>query len=278
MEEDFLYLDDEEKLKAENDFLKMKMMLERGAQFEKMKDSESLPAEIENEFLKNILEFEKQFDQRKTITIFDKIGRPDYFQDVNAINDDKMEDAWLQLYNYMLQHGVELSATSPAVTARELYRFATEELFSHETDDINIPGMINGFIYDDFYPDYEYENTQTAIEDCIKPILGKRSAEQIPYLSKKLALNKHQYLSKDEFLRIISQFKNAFDNIDCKNVQAESCTINETVCTVTGTYQATGFIGNKTVEWNDTWKVIFKFDDELGYWNISGVNINGISF
>lgn len=278
MDEDYLYLDDDEKIKAENDFLKMKMMLERGAQFEKMKDSDGLPADIENQFLKNILEFEKQFDQHSAVTVYDKIGKPAHFENVDSITDDNIEAAWLQLYNYMLEHGVELSTTNPKITPRELYRFATEELFSHETDDIKIPGMINGFIYDDFYPDYEFENTQTAIDDCIKLILKKRPVVQMPGAAKKLTLNKHQYISQDEFLRIINQFKNAFDDIDCKNVQPDKCSIDETVCTVTGIYEAAGFTGGDKMEWNGSWKVVFVFDDELGYWNISEVHINGIRF
>ena len=53
----------EEQLKAENDFLKMKLMLEKGAEFHTSGDSMELPPEAENMFLKNIMEFERQFDQ-----------------------------------------------------------------------------------------------------------------------------------------------------------------------------------------------------------------------
>ena len=49
--------DPEENLRMQNDFLKMKMMAESGAIFGGV---EGLPPEIENQFLNNILEFEKQ--------------------------------------------------------------------------------------------------------------------------------------------------------------------------------------------------------------------------
>ena len=66
--EDFSHLNEEEKLKAENDFLKMKLMLEQGGHFGG--DGETpLPAEVENEFLKNVMAFEKQFDERKRIKL-----------------------------------------------------------------------------------------------------------------------------------------------------------------------------------------------------------------
>ena len=137
--EEFENMSEEEKLKAENDFLKMKMMLERGAEFEKTEKGNELSADIENQFLRNIMEFEKQFDQHKITTVYDKIGRPSQFKPVTEIPDTEIEDAWNELYNYMFDHGVDLTATNPNVTARELYRFTTEELFEHQTDDIVSP-------------------------------------------------------------------------------------------------------------------------------------------
>ncbi|QEC66882.1 hypothetical protein FRZ67_06035 [Panacibacter ginsenosidivorans] len=275
--EGFENMSDEEKLKAENDFLKMKMMLERGAEFEKTEEGNELSADIENQFLRNIMEFEKQFDQHKIITIFDKIGRPTQFKPVNEIPDNTMEDAWDELYNYMLNHGIDLSATNPKVTARELYRFATEELFDHQTDDINIPGMISGFIYDEFYPDYEYENTNAALE-CIKLIFEKELAEHIPNLAKKITLNNHKELSAEACADIINQFKDAFNDIVLHNAEVASCTIEETTCTIKGAYSATGLIGSDKIDWNDSWTVIFHFDDDLGYWEIVTVLIQNINF
>ncbi len=73
--ENFNHLEGDEKLKAENEFLKMKLMLENGAKFE-MSEENELPAGVENEFLSNMAAFEKQFAEHKTIKVFDKIGRP----------------------------------------------------------------------------------------------------------------------------------------------------------------------------------------------------------
>jgi len=88
--EEFENMSEEEKLKAENDFLKMKMMLERGAEFEKTEKGNELSADIENQFLRNIMEFEKQFDQHKITTVYDKIGRPIQFKPVNEIPDTEI--------------------------------------------------------------------------------------------------------------------------------------------------------------------------------------------
>jgi len=276
--EDFENMNEEERLKAENDFLKMKMMLERGAEFERTEEGNELPADIENQFLRNIMEFEKQFDQRKVTTVYDKIGKPAQFKPVNEIPDEAMEDAWNALHDYLQQHGVDLSVSSPKVTARELYRFTTEELFEHEIDDINMPGMISGFIYDEFYPDYEYDNTRYALDDCIKLILKKDTVDYMPNLSKRITLNDHKELKEEAFKSLINQFKAAFDDIVLHEAEAEGCTIEETTCTVKGKYSASGFISSDKLDWTGEWTVIFHFDDDMGYWEIVTVLIQNINF
>ena len=274
----FEHLNEDEKLQAENDFLKMKMMLERGAEFYKGEDDNKLNADIESQFLRNIMEFEKQFDQRKVSTVFDKIGQPQHFKPVNEIDDDHFEEAWNELHTYMLEHGVDLSVCSPKITAKELYRFTTEELFEHETDDIDMPGMISGFIYDEFYPDYEYDNTRYAIDDCITIILQKSPVDFMPHLGKKITLNTRGNLSVDSYKTIINQFKNAFDDIVLNDIKSENFIIEETVCTIKGSYVAEGIIDNDKVKWNNKWTVIFSFDDDLGYWEIISVQLEGINF
>src|SRR6266404_5289514 len=92
MAEEFNFPDDEERLKVENDFLKMKLMLERGAFFEEQ--NEELPADIENRFLNNVMAFEKQFEERKIIKLFDKIGRPGYYKPVGDIPDNEIENVY----------------------------------------------------------------------------------------------------------------------------------------------------------------------------------------
>jgi hypothetical protein len=110
---EFENLNEEERLKAENEFLKMKIMLEHGADFHKIEEGNMLPPGVENEFLNNIIEFEKQFQSQKRIKVFDKIGRPQQFRAVNEIPGAEIEQAWQNLSAYMQEHGIELSAGSP---------------------------------------------------------------------------------------------------------------------------------------------------------------------
>ena len=272
------HLSEEEKLKAENDFLKMKIMLEHGAEFHTPgEENPELSPEIENEFLNSIIEFEKQFQQRKTITIFDKIGRPQHFKPVNNIPGDSIDAEWNNLLEYMQEYGVDLSACSPKITARELYRFTTEELFKHETDDINIPGMMNGFIYDEFYPDYEYDNTRYAIEDCINPILRKNPLEFTPwFVRENIQLNTCTDLNEEKLKEVVNAFKQKFDAIELKEISNVICDLQKEFCTINGLHDTVLVFDNVPVTIKGNWLVEFIWDD--GFWCINNVQIEGIEF
>lgn len=278
MNQEYDHLSKEEKVKAENDFLKMKIMIEHGGDFYSEDDNANVPPDIENEFLTNVIEFERQFSLHKTITVFEKIGSPQHFKRADEIPEREVEQAWENLSNYMSEHGVELSACSPRVSARELYRFVTEELFKHETDDITIPGMITGFIYDEFYPDHEYDNTRTATEDCVRPIFCKEPLEWMHHFAKKLRLNDRPELAREEFNKLINDFKDVHDELDLIDLAVGSANISEKLCLVKGNYTASAKIGNECTHYKGNWLVEFILDDDLELWQIDNVQIDGIAF
>src|SRR6186997_3267141 len=111
MRQDFSPLNEEENLRTENEFLKMKLMLEHGGQFgEPDEDGNTdLPPEIENQFLNSVLAFEKQFSEHKVVKVYDKIGRPQDFRPVSRIADDEIGKAWDQLNDYLNDHGIDVS-------------------------------------------------------------------------------------------------------------------------------------------------------------------------
>jgi hypothetical protein len=278
MSDDYKNLTEEEKIKAENDFLKMKIMIEHNGQCFSGNSDEELPAEIENQFLTNIIEFEKEYASHKTISVFEKIGSPEHFKPINEISDQAIGQAWDELWDYMSEHGVELSACSPNVSARELYRFTTEELFKHETEDINIPGMMTCFIYDEFYPDHEYDNTRAAVDDCISAIFQKEPFEWMHHFAEKIRLNDHLSLSKEDFKNVINRFKDVHDEIEIDTVDVESAKIEDKLCPVKGTYSAHATIDATTIEYKGNWLVEFEVKDDWGYWYIKNVQMGGITF
>ena len=272
MEENLESTSNENELRLENQFLKMKMMLEHGAEFGSSKD---LPPSIENDFLRSVMEFEKQWETGERVKVFDKLGRPIQFKPVNQIADEQIDNEWAILYEFMQSKGIELDACSPNVTARELYRFTLEELFNYETDNINMPGMMTCFIYDEFHPDAEYENSQKAVDYAIDYVFGKTSFYD-HHFAESISFNQHKNLSKMEFNNVVENLKNHYEEITLGHTKATGCTINEMHCAVHGYYEAAITIGGKSRLKKGHWSVSFQLDQESGYWDINDVQIRGV--
>lgn len=276
--EDFEHLEEGERLKAENDFLKMKLMLERDMNFETDKNN-NLPAALENEFLKNIIEFEKQFENQKRIKLFDKIGRPSIFKPVNEIPDDNINEALHELLSYLGEHNICLDVCSPNISARELYRFTIEELFEYEMDDMDLPGWTSNFIYDEFHPDPIYDNTRLATEDCMGIIFSKKPLEWMTnFFGDDLRFNQHYPLTSEQFKQIVNRFKLAYDNIELNDIQVSACVADEKESQVTGTYTATALLAGEAMTFSGQWMVLFEPCAYGQYWDIKSVTIEGVNF
>lgn len=279
MPEEFDHLNEDEKLKAENEVLKIKLMLERGASFSSMENESELSPQIENQFLNYIAEFEKQSENPKSIRLFDKIERPAHFKPVAEIADEEMDSAWERLSGYLNKYQISLDVCSPNISTRELYRFTTEELFEHEMDDMRIPGMMHGFIYDEFHPDPVYDNSKAATEDCINYILESRPIEWTHHFrNDNLRLNQHFPLTIDQFKNIVNQYKLAYNDLEINKIADPFCIVNAKESWVTGTYLVTATVAKEKITLSGQWKVIFELDEELGYWYITEVDIEGIAF
>ncbi len=95
---------DDEFLKDENAFLKMKMMLEHGGQFGGEKDIDPM---IENLFLKNVMNFHDSLRTCKQTTVFQKLGCP-VFPPSRKIPDSMISSAWKTLESCLNKHGIHL--------------------------------------------------------------------------------------------------------------------------------------------------------------------------
>lgn len=276
MSDDFNKLEGEEKMRAENEFLKMKMMLELGAD---VHFSSGGPPEIENQFLKYVMALEAQSMHPVFTTVFKKIESPSHFKPVNEIADTRIDAAFEGLLKYLNDHGISLTWCSPKVTSKELYRFIVEELFQKQIDDIRIPGVVDCFIYDEFYPDHEYENTRAAVDECIRRIFSKNPFEFLSRFNKDgLRFNKHERLSEDELKILFNRFKELFEEIHLWYIEAGQCLFNKNSCSISGHFGVDLVSNSEKLTVENNWKVDFLYREDCGYWFIVNVQLEGIDF
>ncbi|MBN8860899.1 MAG: hypothetical protein J0H29_21085 [Sphingobacteriales bacterium] len=279
MNNENLHLNEEQKLQAENDFLKMKLMPEHEAKFSSPDpDLPPLMPAVENEFLHYIIAFEEQAKHPKYIRIFDRIERPAHFKPATEIPDAEIEAEWEMLQDHLHKYQITLDVCSPNIPVRELYRFTVEELFEHEMDDMDVPVMTTGFIYDEFHPDPVYDNSRTA-RDCIRQMLIQEPLEWAhDFRKEKLRLNNHFPLTIEAFKTKTLSFKNSYDTLDAATDEETACDINEGIYVVTGTYTVNATSDHQPIILKGNWSVKFEWDEERGYWNIYEVQIEGIDF
>lgn len=278
MRDEYRHLDQREALKVENDVIKMKLMLEHGAEIQYSESSGDISPETEHEFLNYIMDFEQQEALAKELTVFEVIGSPKHFSPASDIPDDKMKEALQEVLRYMKQRGIELTVFSPNVGSREIYRFATEELFMHRMLHINMPGMVTCFIYDEFHPDHPYENSRTAVNECLKEIFCTRDLQWTFQYEQIMELNGHEGLSLDFFRRTINSFKKRYGKIEPLLLDVQDCSMMGDNCVVSGRFEICFTTVAEHLLKTGSWHVRFRYWKEMDIWMIHSIHVEGIDF
>lgn len=274
--EEYRGMDEREALRMENEVIKMKLMLEHGAEFQFGGDPGALSAETEREFLNYIMDFEQQEALARETTVFDVLGSPGHFPSVDIIPEEELGARLRELLDHMEQHGIELSVFSPNVSPREVYRFITEELFRHRMLHMNMEGMITCFIYDEFHPDHPYENTRTAVNECMREIFQNGDLQWTFQYEQQLELNGVVVNGIDNFRRRINQFKHRYLNIDAIRMDASGCLIDGGSSEVSGVYELCFSTEDSHELKIGTWKVGFRYWEEMDIWMIHSIEVEGI--
>lgn len=278
MYEEFKHLNREDALKAENDYIKMKLMLEHGAEIQYNENLPELPPETERKFLHYIMDYEQKEAMAREMTVFEILGKPQHFPDVNGISDEDIGQVLKGLLDMMKRKGMEVSVFSPNVSNRELYRFITRELFFHRMLYVNMEGMRTCFIYDEFHPDHEYENSKVALNDCIKEIFGKKDLQWTFQYEQQITLNDRSGLGLQDFRKLVNKFKSRFRHIKPLKIELSDCKFTAGKCMVKGIYEVC--FSTESEHWLKTgnWSVALRFWDELDIWLISEIKVEGLQF
>lgn len=249
--------EENEKLRKLNEEKKRQIEAEFGAAIWGKSDTNDLPPEIENQFLENIMAFEKNYKESKRITVFDFLGKPGY-KKAEDLNNTEIHDELERLQNIMQENDIRLD-TICEVPERELYRFITEELFFHETDDVRIPGLTCCYIYEEFHPNHEHD-IRSHSEDFFSRYLDKTSEYYNSLLtSKAQKLDWHRHF-RDAFNSFdIIHFKIKELNFDTENATVVfECKIN---AKVEGARELFTFAGAGSMKLNYEWE----------YWSVDSI-------
>jgi len=261
--------DPEGDLKFENELLKLKLEVEYSMKHE---DTSSLSPEIENRWLNQIYSFERQFKDAKRIKVFDALNRPTV-KKLEELSPEEVPVALEQLFVLMEKHGIALDCCCKYDEAI-IYRFVTEELFNCEVDDISIEGMVCHFIYEEFYPNHEYDLRRYTNEFLQTLLVRKWEPEfNLHSLSPTVSYKGISY-SQNDFSGIILAFQEG------RNFQLEEFEIMEVGFDVDKgsakvqsrlIYQANS--NQATQVYNGGAEIEFALD--FGYWYISKVKLPG---
>ena len=206
--------DPQENLRMENELLRLQLKAETGADSNSMG---STPAEVENLFLKHVLEYERAYATVKQIKVFDLIGKPN-FKKAENLTELTIGDALRDLTALLTDNQIKIDY-SGNYDDRTKYRFITEELFDYETDDITVSSeMIRHFSYEEFHPNHQLDienRTEEFITSWFKQTLDEKNWA----IADSLLLPDRTILSK---LELAGKFKQVFDCFtaytDCKYV------------------------------------------------------------
>jgi len=271
MKEDneFKNLSPEEKLKAENEMLKIKL----NAEFGMINSGDIQDDRLNNEWLNHIYEFEKQYAENKQIKVYDFIGKP-AFKKIHELNKELVTLELNRLREIMMASSVTLD-TICDYDDETIYRFITEELFEKETDDIRIPGMMLCYIYEEFHPNHPYDLKERANE-FISLLIGKRggSFENHWHLEKTICFNERLF-TKEEFAEVVKSFQSLHQKMKLLKFNIQ---------TVKFDLENSSGLLDGVIDYKLKTKEILKepvhFDFILSYdwWIITKVLIPGISF
>jgi hypothetical protein len=154
--------EDKDKLSIENEIMKIKLQMQFGDDF-MMKTNGSLPPEIENQFLKQIMAYEDNHKNMEEVTVFERIGKPD-FKKVEELTPTEISQELLRLTELMESKGVMLNICDGPYEDVVIYKFITEELFLENVEKEFMENSMCNFIYEEFHINDKAEITKNTVQ------------------------------------------------------------------------------------------------------------------
>lgn len=263
--------DEQEALRMENEFLRMKLQAEHGAQ---SFSSGDLPPEVEHDFLKNIMDFEANWAGNKRVKVAELLGNP-HFEKAGALNDEKLTLELEKLLALLAEHNMALDFLGE-YPDRIKYAFIVEELFEHEGNSMQMPGMVTHFTYEEFHPNHELD-INNRVEEFLEGWF-QRNLDGAWGLSNEFVVSGNKVLNKQQ---LAERFKSIFDSYEAfTNPEYTIGDIKFEFKTETGMGHAEGFVkytavleGGEEVIKKGPFKIYLSC--EYGWWTIFSIIFPG---
>jgi hypothetical protein len=205
--------EEQDKLSIENEIMKMKLQMQFGDDFV-MKSNGSLPPELENQFLKQVMAFEEKHDgEVEEVTVFEKIGKPD-FKKVDELTSAEVSKELIKVNELMESKGIMLNICDGPYDDAVIYQFITEELFLETVEKESVAGMMCNFIYEEFHLNDKAEITKNTVQ-FIEHWFTRKFDEHSYELANPMITAEGKVMPLPEVFKKISLFFEAFE--DFKN-------------------------------------------------------------
>jgi len=265
----------EEKVRMENEIEKLKLSAFHDAKF--FGSSEELPPEVENEWLKYIAHFEKEWEDVERITVVEKLDHPE-FPALERLTKSELEGKLNEVRELMAQHGIYLDTICDVPPAEE-YRFITEELFEQEIDAVDIEGMQTVFIYEEFYPNDELDIEHTITDFMLQMGDSQFYDYLLTNVAEQCETAEGNAISGEAAVKKVIAFSRLYNRLEMGNMTDFSFTFDEQKQRARVTFEISyqAISGQNITSFNGRAEAKM-CKDELGYWNVAALNMPGFTF
>lgn len=137
---------------------------------------------------------EKNVQQVKAYSLLGNLtdANESELSDTDLASELERIEAIMAKHNIVLDREIEYEP-------RTIYKFITEELFQHESDDLQFPGMMKTFIYEEFHP-YHLLDIERRTQDFMEDWFNRRFGEYSWELNESFLLSDGTKLSKTEVI------------------------------------------------------------------------------
>ena len=242
---------------------------------------DDMSPQLEGEWLDYITEFERQFENAVQITVRARIGNPE-IRPLAEITDSELEAELDRLFELLDLHNIAIDFLHEQ-SDREIYRFITEEFLDEMTDDMQIPGMVSHFIYEEFHPNDE-DDIKQSIDEFLYGLFkeGLKDQESMFYtwISKENMHGSHgEPLGFEQFKESVSDFYEAYPVITKHVFEMSEILIDDDAATAGVTIEWHGIPKHEAAIVRHQAASQFKLTRSVyGGWDITQAQIPGWNF